>query len=167
MVNHSEKRLDLSRIDRRKAVILGAAAVLVVLIVALCITAGTKSNIQREYTAARNEIGEQLYAELYMLCQTFDQVGVPGAEIQDVIIPDMREYYLSACTLNEALTAGFGDRYAVLTPDAMTAMDAAFEAYDDAFRTGQSTAAAEESMRQCVQMLRGILDSRYPRGVLS
>jgi len=166
MENHSEKRLDLSRIDPRKAVVLGGALVLIVLIAALCITGGMKANIQEKYTAARNEIGEQLYTQIYMLCQTFDQVTVPGAEVQDVIIPDMHEYYLSARTLNEALISGFSERYAVLTNDVMVSIEAAFEAYDDAFRTGQSTDTAEEAMRHCVEALRGLLASRYPQGIL-
>ena len=166
MENHSEKRLDLSRIDKQKALMLGFGLVLIILIAALCITGASKSNIREKYTAARNEIGEQLYTEIYMLCQTFDQVTVPGAEVQDVIIPDMHEYFLSAVTLNEALSLGFGERYAVLTYDVITSLEAAFEAYDDAFRTGQPTDDAQAAMQLCVENLRSLLSSRYPQGIL-
>lgn len=161
-----KKRLEIPKITPKKAGILGVGVVLIVLVVLLCITVNMRAHIQGAYSDARNEIGEVLYTELYMLCQTFDQVDVPGAEIQDIIIPGMNDCYLAALALNEAMTNGFGERYRVLSPDDVAALDNAFASYDTAFRSGKPTDDAEEAMRACISSVRAILAARYPNGVL-
>ena len=125
------KSLNLSQIDRKQAACFGIALAFVALIVLLCITIAMRSHIQNEYAGARNEIGEHLYTELYMLCQTFDQVTVPG---QDVEIADL---------------------------------DAAFDAYDTAFRAGHSTDDAQAAMQSCIDAVRELLSARYTGGNLS
>ena len=145
---------------------LAVGGTMVLLIVLLCITINMRSHIQSEYSFARNEIGEEAYTELYMLCQTFDQVTVPGQDVQNVVIPKMQDYYLSAQTLNTALARAFGDRYELLSPDELSALDAAFEAYDSAFRAGKPTDDAQSAMQSCMDMVRSILDSRFRNGVL-
>lgn len=101
MERRRRKRVDLSQIDLKKAGAAIVVAALILLIALLCITISMRAHIQDAYTSARNEVGEQLYTELYMLCQTFDQVTVPGQDVQNVVIPTMQEYYLAARTLNE------------------------------------------------------------------
>jgi len=160
------KRLDLSRIDPRRMGVLAVGGALLLLIVLLCITINMRSHIQSEYTFARNEIGEEAYTELYMLCQTFDQVTVPGQDVQNVVIPTMQDYYLSAQTLNTALGRAFGDEYELLSPENLSALDAAFEAYDSAFRAGKPTGDAQNAMQSCMEMVRSILDGRFKNGVL-
>ena len=166
MENQGRKKLDLSKIDLRRLGVLVGLALLLALIIALCITINMRSHIQSEYTNARNEIGEEIYTELYMLCQTFDQVTVPGQDLQNGIIPTMQDYYLAAQTLNTALTNAFGERYAVLAGEHIAALDNAFDAYDTAFRGGKSTDGAETAMRGCMDMVRSILETRFSNGTL-
>lgn len=166
MENQKKKWLGLSDIDRKKIGMITVAVVLMVMVILLCITISLRSNIQSEYTNARNEIGEETYTELYMLCQTFDQVTVPGQDVQNVVIPTMAEYYLAAQTLNTALRNAFGERYAVLSAENISALDSAFEAYDTAFRAGKSTSDAQTAMSGCMDMIRSILDARYSDGRL-
>ena len=166
MEKPTKKRLDLSKIDPKKAAAAIALGVVILLVIVLCITISSRSHIHREYTNARNEIGEVLYTELYMLCQTFDQVTVPGAEVQDTIIPAMRDCYLSGQALNTALKNAFGSRYAVLSEDNIVQLDAAFEAYDAAFRSGKPTEDAQAAMQACIDNVRAILAARYPAGTL-
>lgn len=167
MEKPAKKRLDLSKIDPKKAAVATAFGVVILLVVVLCITISSRAHIHSEYTNARNEIGEVLYTELYMLCQTFDQVTVPGAEIQDVIIPAMRDCYLSGQSLNTALKNAFGNRYAVLSENDVAQMDAAFEAYDTAFRSGKPTSDAQAAMQAGIDNIRAILLARYPAGILT
>ena len=166
MENQAKKRLDLSKMVLRRIGVLVGLALLLALLIALCITINMRSHIQSEYTNARNEIGEEIYTELYMLCQTFDQVTVPGQDVQNGIIPTMQDYYLAAQTLNTALTNAFGERYAVLMSEHIAALDSAFDAYDTAFRGGKSTDNAESAMRSSMDMVRGILESRFSNGTL-
>lgn len=166
MERRRRKRVDLSQIDLKKAGAAIVVAALILLIALLCITISMRAHIQDAYTSARNEVGEQLYTELYMLCQTFDQVTVPGQDVQNVVIPTMQEYYLAARTLNEALTNAFGERYEVLSVENLSSLDGAFEAYDTAFRTGKSTDDAQATMDSCMGMVRSVLDSRFRDGKL-
>ena len=101
-----------------------------------------------------------------MLCQTFDQVNVPGQDVQNGVIPKMQDYYLSAQTLNTALGRAFGDKYQLLTAEHLSALDSAFEAYDSAFRAGKSTDDAQSAMQECMDMVRSVLDTRFRNGVL-
>ena len=64
------------------------------LIIALLIMIILRSNIDAKYVKARNATGEALYNQLYMMCQTFDQVNVPDQEA--TAIPIMKNYFLSA-----------------------------------------------------------------------
>lgn len=151
----------LKQLKPRTARRIAAAVLLVLLVTALCITTIMRSNIQRQYTAARNEVGGELYNQLYLLCQTFDQVDVPGQNVQDNLLPAMLKYYAASRALNDAVAGGFGERYALLSGDDLTAFDAAFDAYDAAFRSGRSTDNAKASLRACVETTRSTLSERF------
>ena len=160
------KRPNLPKVNPKTAVVLAGCAAIIVLLVTLCITMVMRSHIQSEYTSARNEIGEEMYAQLYMLCQTFDQVTVQGQDVQNVVIPTMEDYYLAARTLNDALANAFGQRYSILAQENISALDSAFEAYEAAFRGGKTTQEAQSSMQSCMDMIRMLLSTRYRDGVL-
>lgn len=166
MENQREKQMDLSKIDWKKAALLALGALVVLLVILLCISISMRSHIQNKYANAREEIGEMAYTELYMLCQSFDQVSVPGVDVEDGLIPDMREYYLAAKTLNNVLVQCFGEKFGVLTEENLAAMDAAFEAYDVAFRAGKATDDAQAAMQSCVDMVRAVLTERFNDGSL-
>lgn len=160
------KRPDLPRVNPKTAGVLIGCAAVIALLVLLCISVVMRSHIQSEYTRARNEIGEEMYTQLYMLCQTFDQVTVPGQDVQNVVIPTMEDYYLAAQTLNDALINAFGQQYTVLAQESISALDSAFEAYDSAFRGGKTTQEAQNAMQSCMDMVRSILETRFQDGVL-
>ena len=166
MQKRREKQLNLRGISPKKAGIMIGSAAVVLLLVMLCITMVMRSNIQSEYTQARNEIGEELYTQLYMLCQTFDQVSVPGQDIENVVLPLMEDYYLAARTLSEVMNNAFGQRYGVLTQDNIAQIEKAFEAYDAAFRGGKTTEEAQTAMQSCMDMVRTLLEARFRDGVL-
>lgn len=160
------RRPDLSKVSPKSAIIAAGCAAVIILLITLCITMVMQSHSQSEYASARNEIGEELYTQLYMLCQTFDQTALPGQDLQNSVIPKMREYYLAAQALNDAMYNAFGVRYNVLTQEFLSAMDQAFESYDAAFKGGKSTEEAQQSMQGCMDALRTLLDARYRDGIL-
>lgn len=166
METQENTRLDMRKINFKRVGVLAMGIALAATLTALCITIGIRSNIQSKYSSARDAIGENLYTELYMFCQAYDQISVPGADVQDVILPSMKDYYLAARTLNTALNDAFGESSAVLTDENLSAIDAAFEAYDAAFRAGRSTDDAQAAMTSCIQQIRTLLDTRYSDGVL-
>lgn len=166
MQKQRAKQQELPKIDPKKAGVLVGCAVVILLLVTLCITMVMRSNIQSQYAQARNETGEELYTQLYMLCQTFDQISVPGQDIENVVIPLMKDYYLAAQTVNDVMGNAFGARYSVLTQDDIAALDKAFEAYDAAFRGGKTTQEAQTAMQDCMNMIRTLLESRFIDGVI-
>ena len=151
---------------RRKAGVVGALALIVALIIALCISIGMRSNIQREYTAARNQAGEALYSNLYILMQTFDMTSVPNADVRGAILPQMRDYFVASVTVNNLLTTTYGPRYTVLTSGDINDLTDAFKAYETAYANNTSTDLARSNMQLCMDRIRELLNSRYSQGTL-
>ena len=151
---------------RKKAVIGTALALILVLIVLLCISINMRSNIQKEYASVRSQIGESLYSNLYMLMQTFDMTTVPNANAESLIIPQMREYFIAATTLNDLLTRTFGPKYTVLTDSDIKSITSAFTAYNTALSSGSSTDLAQADMKNCMARVRELLVSRFSEGML-
>ena len=125
-----------------------------------------RANIQRDYTAARDQAGEALYSNLYMLMQTFDMTSVPNADVQNAVLPQMREYFTASVTLNSLLGQTYGPKYSVLTDSDVNDITNAFAAYDTAYRSGASADLAQSNMRLCMDRVRELLDSRYSGGTL-
>ncbi|MBR1822564.1 MAG: hypothetical protein IJ769_13215 [Clostridia bacterium] len=151
---------------RKKAVVCAAFALLIALIVALCISINMRSNIQDEYAAARNTAGEALYSNLYILMQTFDMTGVPNTDVENAILPQMRDYFIASVTLNNLITQTYGPRYTVLTEADVSEMTSAFTAYEAAYRNNTSTDLAQSNMRACMERVKELLNTRYSQGVL-
>ena len=151
---------------RAKAVVFACAILLVVLIAALCISNGMRANMQREYTAARNQAGVALYDNLFILMQTFDSTAVPNIDVRNAILPQMRDYYIASVTLNNLLAQTYGQRYAVLTEADIESLTSAFTGYEAAYRNNTSTDLARADMQACMQRIQELLNTRYSQGVL-
>ena len=151
---------------RRKAVVVTGICLIVILFVGLCISIGMRANIQSQYTAARNQAGEALYSNLYILMQTFDMTLVPNADVKNAILPQMRDYYVASVTLNSLLSQIYGPRYAVLTDADIKDLTSAFNGYESAYATNTSTDLAQANMQLCMNRIKELLSSRYSQGVL-
>lgn len=155
---------ELSR--REKGLLLACGVLLLALIIMSCVSINMRVNMQNEYTSIRGRLGESLYSNLYMLTQTFDMTSVPNADIQNVILPQMRSYFVASTTLNEALSANFGQRFQLLTDSDVNALRTAFSAYDAAFRNAGPTDLAQADMQTCMDRVRELLSSRFSQGIL-
>lgn len=160
------KMPSLRRLTKRQALVCGCVILLIVLISILCISINMRSHIQNEYARVRNEIGESLYSNMYMLMQTFDMSNVPKADMENAILPQMQEYYAASKALNEAIIKAYGEKYRVLSTDNIAAIDEAFEGYETSFRDGTSTDLAKANMQTCMETIRTLLYSRFSEGVL-
>lgn len=151
---------------RRKALVIAALALIVALAAALCISIGIRSNIQREYTAARDKAGLALYDNLFILMQTFDSTAVPNIDVRNAILPQMRNYYIASVTLNSLLSQTYGPRYAVLDEADIESLTNAFTAYEAAYQNNASTDLARADMQLCMDRVKELLNTRYSQGVL-
>ena len=122
---------------RKKAIVLAGCALVLALIIALCISINMRSNIQKEYTAARNRTGEALYSNLYILKQSFDMTAVPNADVPNVILPQMKEYFIASVTLNNLLGQTYGPKYVVMSDSDVNDITNAFAAYEMDFERGR------------------------------
>ena len=138
-----------------------AALIALVLIVLVCIFAANANSARNEYAQARDSFGEDLYTNLYMFARSYDGVTLAGADVQGSILPSMRRYYIAAIALDDAVTNAYGQRYQLLDQTTRDAIDAAFEAFDDAFAQGDTTSEAVSSMSACVQSVEQLLTTRY------
>ena len=151
---------------RNKVIAIAVAALIVVLIVALCISIGMRTNIQREYTAARDQAGKALYDNLFILMQTFDSTAVPNIDVRNAILPQMRDYYIASVTLNNLLAQTYGSRYAVLSDADISDLTSAFTSYETAYKNNTSTDLARSNMQLCMDRVKELLNTRYSQGVL-
>jgi hypothetical protein len=156
-----------SRLDgQKKAIVIVALALIAALIIALCISISMHANIQREYTAARNQAGAALYDNLFILMQTFDSTAVPNIDVRNAILPQMRSYYIASITLNSLLGQTYGARYAVLNEEDLNSLTSAFNAYEKAYQDNTSTDLARADMQLCMDRIKELLNTRYSQGVL-
>lgn len=151
---------------RNKVIAIAVATLIVVLIVALCISIGMRTNIQREYTAARDQAGKALYDNLFILMQTFDSTAVPNIDVRNAILPQMRDYYIASVTLNNLLAQTYGSRYAVLSDADISDLTSAFTSYETAYKNNTSTDLARSNMQLCMDRVKELLNTRYSQGVL-
>ena len=147
--------------SRGKLQTAAGVAVIVILVIILCIINSLRLNIQNRYAKARSEVGDELYTQLYTLCQTYDQVSIPGQNVQDVLLPKMKSCCDAALTLNTALSNAFTTKYRLLTQEDIDLLTGALSAYDNAFLTGSSTDDAQEQMAAACQRVRERLEERY------
>ena len=138
-----------------------AALIALVLIVLVCIFAANANSARNEYAQARDSLGEDLYTKLYMFARSYDGVTLAGADVQGSILPTMRSYYTAATALDDAIANAYGQRYRLLDGTTRDAIEAAFEAFDDAFAQGDTTSDAVSSMSACVQGVEQLLTTRY------
>ena len=151
---------------RNKTVLVVALAVIVALLIALCISIGMRANIQREYTAARDQTGQLLYDNLFILMQTFDSTAVPNIDVRNNILPQMRDYYIASVTLNNLIGQVYGPRYMVLSESDINDLTSAFTGYEAAYRNNTSTDLAQSNMQLCMDRIKELLNTRYSQGVL-
>lgn len=133
----------------------------VLLIMTICIFSASLSNMQDAYSSSRNELGERIYSNLYMMYSSYQGALQPGANVQDDILPRMQKYYTAAQTLDDAMAGCFGETYRVLTSTVKSSLNDAFDAYSGAYRMGKSTATAESSMNACMNSLESLLLTRF------
>ena len=142
-------------------VAIGAGSAFLLLIICLCITVFMQSNIHRRYTAAEQQMQEQVYQDLIAMTELFSRVDDPGVDVQNKLIPELKARYASAAAVNTALIEGFGEDSAVLSIEQMSSFDTAFEEYNSAYRQGLSTGLARADMTACIQGVQVMIDDRY------
>lgn len=151
---------------RRRTLAVIAVALVLALIAWLCISIGMRANIQRRYEAVRNAIGEDLYANLNLMMQTFDMTSVPTADVRNAILPQMKQLFYAATALNDLLGQAYSPKYRVMTDGDVSAIENAFSSYEAAFNDSASTDLAQSNMMACMARVKELLDTRYVNGVL-
>ncbi|NLF27890.1 MAG: hypothetical protein GX592_08325 [Clostridiales bacterium] len=156
----TQKRVK-SRVNARAVLPMGAALIALALIILVCIFAARAANIQNEYAELQKSVDGALYSNLRMFIRSYEPVSLAGADIEGAILPTMRDYFSKAVALDGVISEAYGTDYTVLDEGTKAAVAAAFGAFDEAFRQGQSTAPAISSMSSCVQALEQTLLRRF------
>ena len=140
---------------------LAAAAVVLALIIALVIVSCSRAGLSKEYEAARNEFGFDLYSNISAMISKYDEASLIGADLQENIIPSMKQSYILARSIDDSIAEAFGAQYLVLNESIRGSLDSAFEKFDTAFSTGMATDDAQASMSSCISTLRELLSTRF------
>lgn len=156
-----EKLSDLWRNPRRKKFALITCGIVGFLLVVLCITIIMHSNIQNKYANAAEQMQEQAYQNLVTMTQLFSHVNEENIDVQNKLIPALKEQYASAASLNEALVSGYGANFAVLSETLTQAFENAFTEYAAAYKEGSATGLAQADMEACIAEIQALIDKRY------
>ena len=151
----------LPKVPTKTLVMAAAIAVAAAVLIGLCITASNYRYIQRRYTSARNQLGEAVYQNLFMMIHRGEELTLTGTDVQGAVLPAMEEYFAVGSALNESLREAFGARYAVLSVDQTAALRSAFEAYEAAFKGGLATDAAQADLLAALAQVEQTLNERY------
>ena len=139
------------------AAILAAAGILIW----LCISTSNYRNIQRRYTTARNQLGEAVYQNLFMMLHRGDELTLTGTDVQGTVLPAMKEYFSIASAMDALLQETYGSRYAVLTAEQTEALRSAYLEYDAAFKGGRDTDQAYASLTAALAQTEAALTERF------
>lgn len=161
MESIKRKAAEIPRVSHKTAAVAILAVMLAALLIWACISTSNASNMRKKYTASLSIVGEELYGAMYMMALEYEDASLAGAEVEDVIIPSMKEYYTRSLALNSALARAYGERYLVMDEALISQLDQAFGAYDDAFTTGQSTDGAAELMTSALSNVQTALAEHY------
>lgn len=137
------------------------ATLLVTAVVWGCISTSNSSNMRRKYAQAREVVGESLYSAAYMMALKYDDAALAGADVEGDILPAMKVYWAQTLALNEATAEAFGERYQALSDALVQELEQAFNAYDEAFRSGRSTGDAAALMTQAMANTRAALAHQF------
>jgi len=140
---------------------IGIVSLVAVLFLTCCISIGSGTHIQGEYTQARNALGERLYTYLYMMTQKFREASLAGADVENTILPSMEAWFSLAVELNSYLTEAFGSRYTLLSAERIASISTALSQYKSAVRTGLNLTEAESNMTAVMNSLENLLSERY------
>lgn len=139
----------------------GALALILLLLAALCISSGMRSNIHKKYSAAEGFMQDQVYNHLNNMAQLFSRVDDPNVDVRNKLLPALRTEYEAAAALNTVLLDYYGKDSAVLSREQMDAIDAAFEMFAAAYREGSADGLARADMAECMEDIQPLLDAHF------
>ena len=161
MKNWKEEFGRIMRNPKNKKVAVAVLCAIAALLIALCITIIMQSNIQRKYAGTAEQMEEQIYQNLINMTKLFAHIEDENVDVQNKLIPALKEEYASAESLNEALIAGYGAERAVLDAEQLQAFETAFGEYAAAYKEGAATGLAQADMEACIADAQRMIDARY------
>lgn len=126
------------------------AALLLALLVTCCISIFMRSNIQKKYSSAIDQMQAQGYQHMTAMTELFSRIDDPDVDVRNKLIPELKSHYTGLSTVN-AVLLDCGRKHALLSPEQTAAFDAAFELYTAAYRQGSATGLARADMAACIE----------------
>ena len=120
------------------------------LAVGLCISICMRSNIQKKYSAAVDQLQAHAYQNMTEMTELFARVDEPNIDVRYKLLPTLKSRYAAVAAINDALCAADAD-LALLSPEQTAAFEAAFAQYEEAYRQGSATGLAKADMAACME----------------
>lgn len=127
----------------------GGAALVLALLICLCISNGMRTNIQKKYSSAMEQLQVHAYRNMTSMTELFARIEDPNVDVRYKLLPTLKSHYRAVAAINSALVAGEAD--ALLSEEQFAAFDAAFEQYDEAYRQGSATGLARADLAVCME----------------
>ena len=138
------------------------ACAFIVLIAVLSIVVLSRKSTMTMLRQSEESLVSSIYANISSLERAYEEMGNPGADVKNEILPKMRVDLNAAMTVNQILVDVYGDNLAVLSDDIFAQIDASINYMDKVIEMGKSVSEARQQMGLCMEQVQIAMMRRFP-----
>lgn len=139
------------------------AGIVVALTVALVVVTNSGKNTGVLLRQSEESLISSVYASITSLERSYEAMSLPGADVENDILPKMRLNLNAAKTVNKILVDVYGDDRAVLSDDMFTQIDESISYMESVIEMGKSQDDAKTQMGQCMEKVQIAMMQRFPQ----
>lgn len=133
-----------------KRLLCGALALVLILMIALCISIGMRAHIQKKYSVSIGQMQVHAYQNMTAMTDLFARIDDPNVDVRYKLLPMFKGHFSAVTAINSALAACDED-LSLLSAEQIAAFESALEDYDEAYRTGCATGLAKANLGVCME----------------
>ena len=138
-----------------------AAAVIVALLITIAVLDSRLESAAQRSDQILLSITQELQSELVFALGTYNGIYSTGADVENSILPTVRQHLNTATAHNNILTNGFGSAYSVFTQDLYNRLEHFYSEYELARSANRSTDSAMEMLDSCMHDIETIVLTRF------
>jgi hypothetical protein len=131
------------------------------LVIALGVVSAIMVRRSKTLEGGYNTLTAHIQTDLNMVLRTFSQAGLPNAELQSDIIPNMRLYLYAADSFNEVLIDMYGQNAAVVDDALNQQITLQLDEIERLIKTGLSTQDALAKLTGYMAQLEADMASKF------
>lgn len=132
------------------------------LLIALFIAVLSRKSTVGMLRQSEESLVSSVYANITSLERAYEEMSYPGADVKNVILPQMRVDLNAAVTVNQILVDVYGVEQAVLSEDMFGQIADSITYMESMIDMGKSLTDARHQMELCMQQVQVAMMERFP-----